>query len=239
MSFAAMGDDILAHQALGYWHFTGIATVKSCEEASYYYSRVAEKVVENWKDGPPLGRNLPKGRPSLPEKEAGGVYGTGVSGAGDPTIKANMLKGNALSTKDIVEYYSLQADSGDITAQMVVGQVYYQGAEGVSIDFTRARRYYYMAVKQMPPKESVTGKKKADTKLKSLWTFGGQAAGYLGQMYWRGEGVEANEVTARKWFEKGAEAGNGVCMYGLAVMYDEGLGGLEKVCFLVYLHLKG
>lgn len=230
MSFATLGDDVLAHQALGYWHFTGIATVKSCEEASYFYTRVAEKVVENWNDGPPMGRNLPKSRPSLPDKEAGGVYGTGVSGAGDPTIKHNMMKGNALSTKDIVEYYSLQADSGDITAQMVVGQVYYQGAEGVPIDYVKARRYFYLAVKQMPTK-GIVNKKNPDSKSKSLWTFGGQAAGYLGQIYWRGEGVEANDVTARRWFEKGAEAGNGVSLYGLAVMYDQGLGGLEQVSF--------
>ena len=41
MSFAALGGDILAEQALGYWHLSGIATLKSCEEAAFYYSRVA------------------------------------------------------------------------------------------------------------------------------------------------------------------------------------------------------
>lgn len=33
----------------------------------------------------------------------------------------------------------------------------------------------------------------------------GQAAGILGQMYWRGEGVEQNNRTAAKWFSRGVQ----------------------------------
>ncbi len=41
MSFAFLGGDILAEQALAYRHLTGIATLKSCEESAFYYLRVA------------------------------------------------------------------------------------------------------------------------------------------------------------------------------------------------------
>lgn len=48
---------------------------------------------------------------------------------------------------------------------------------------------------------------------------------FLGQMYWRGEGAPQNNATARRWFERGAEAENGMCLNGLAVMHMEGIAG--------------
>ena len=32
-----------------------------------------------------------------------------------------------------------------------------------------------------------------------------KAAAFIGQMYWRGEGVEANDIEARKWYQRSAK----------------------------------
>jgi SEL1 protein len=226
MGFAVLGGDLIAEQTLGYWHNAGVAALKSCEEAAFYYSRIGEQVVKNFRDGPPLGRTLPPFKPSLSEVEAGGLYGPGVSGPGDPNFKQSVMKtSQALSTKDIIEYYSLQADGGDAPAQLLVGQVYYQGTDGVPINYALARKYLYMAAKQLSTLKTAKGMKGMSEKR----ILGGQAASYLGQMYWRGEGVEQNNVTARKWFEKGAEVKNALSLNALGIMHEEGIAGFEKV----------
>ena len=53
------------------------------------------------------------------------------------------------------------------------------------------------------------------------------ACGFLGKMYWRGEGVPSNEIIARKWFERGISQKNAASFTGLAVMILNGAAGLE------------
>ena len=42
-TFAAHGSDTTAEMTLGYRHLLGIGTEQKCEDAIYYYQRVAEK----------------------------------------------------------------------------------------------------------------------------------------------------------------------------------------------------
>ena len=42
-TFAAHGGDTAAEMTLGYRHLLGIGTEQKCEDAVYYYQRVAEK----------------------------------------------------------------------------------------------------------------------------------------------------------------------------------------------------
>ena len=56
-----------------------------------------------------------------------------------------------------------------------------------------------------------------------------KASGYLGQMYWRGEGVEQNNATARWYFERGVKQGDGASHTGLGLMYEGGVAGLPVV----------
>ena len=42
-TFAAHGSDTAAEMTLGYRHLLGIGTEQKCEDAIYYYQRVAEK----------------------------------------------------------------------------------------------------------------------------------------------------------------------------------------------------
>jgi len=56
----------------------------------------------------------------------------------------------------------------------------------------------------------------------------GQAAGILGQMYLRGEGVEQNNKMALKWFVRGEKLNNPAALNGIGMMYMEGIG-IQKV----------
>ena len=49
------------------------------------------------------------------------------------------------------------------------------------------------------------------------------SAAYLGRMFLRGEGVKADLVMAKAWFERGAEHGDRECLNGLGIMYRDGL----------------
>lgn len=53
------------------------------------------------------------------------------------------------------------------------------------------------------------------------------AAGYLGLMYWRGEGLKQDNATARQWFEKGIEWNNPVSMNAMGMIYRDS-GDVEK-----------
>lgn len=44
-TFAAHGGDTAAEMTLGYRHLLGIGTEQKCEDAVYYYQRVAEKGI--------------------------------------------------------------------------------------------------------------------------------------------------------------------------------------------------
>lgn len=49
------------------------------------------------------------------------------------------------------------------------------------------------------------------------------AAGYLGRMYLRGEGVKQDFATAKMWFDRGAEYGEKECHNGLGIIWRDGL----------------
>ncbi|GAA6007079.1 hypothetical protein JCM11491_001501 [Sporobolomyces phaffii] len=64
----------------------------------------------------------------------------------------------------------------------------------------------------------------------------GLAAGYLGRMYLRGEGVPANARKAFLWFKRGTTRGDRESHNALGVMYRDGLGGLERNLKVALLH---
>ncbi|KAI9091006.1 hypothetical protein DFS34DRAFT_636418 [Phlyctochytrium arcticum] len=228
LSFAAYAGDTVADQALGYWYWVGIGTAKSCDDAAFYYQRVAAKAVEKYRSGPPGGLTLPLAKVRLPDLD-GGVYGHGASGAGDPNA-ANRGGGtnSALTTDDILQYYRLQADAGDPLAQLLIGRLFYLGSNSVRQNFRKAREYFQAAAAKHPGPDALRSVEVSDV-TKSAVSAASQAMAYLGQMYWRGEGVEQNNKTARVWFERGAQDGNAVCLYSLGLMHVEGIAGLSDM----------
>ena len=122
-TIAALGGDTRAQMALGYRHWAGITTPASCERALDFYRKVANKVAEevSLSGGPVVQRVR-----LLDEHENPG-YSSGIL------------------DQDLIEYYQLLAEKGDIQAQVGLGQLHYQGGRGVPLDHQRALHYFQHA----------------------------------------------------------------------------------------------
>ncbi len=104
---------------------------------------------------------------------------------------------------DLIEYYQLLADKGDVQAQVGLGQLHYQGGRGVETDHRLAMNYFTQAADAGNP----------------------VALAFLGKMHLEGsEVVEQNNDTAFLYFRKAAELGNPVGQSGLGLMYLHGSG---------------
>ncbi|XP_055373676.1 protein sel-1 homolog 1 [Condylostylus longicornis] len=177
---AAMGDNTFAQMALGYRFSFGINVPSSCEKALEYYRRVAKKVSDKitFASGPAIHRVR-----LLDEIENPGGH-----------------------ENDLVEYYQLLADKGDVQAQIALGQLYYQGGRSTPQNHEKAHDYFTQAANA------------------------GNAIGYafLGKMYLEGsEYFKADNDAAFKLFKKAAELGNPIGQSGLGLMYLLGRG-VEK-----------
>ncbi|XP_033216248.1 protein sel-1 homolog 1 isoform X2 [Belonocnema kinseyi] len=178
---AALGGDTRAQMALGYRHWAGITTPASCERALDFYRKVANKVAEevSLSGGPVVQRVR-----LLDEHENPG-YSSGIL------------------DQDLIEYYQLLADKGDIQAQVGLGQLHYQGGRGVPLDHQRALHYFQHAADAGNP----------------------VAMAFLGKIYLEGSDiVKQDNETAYKYFKKAAELGNPVGQSGLGLMYLYGRG---------------
>lgn len=58
--------------------------------------------------------------------------------------------------------------------------------------------------------------------------YAAPAAGYLGRMYLRGEGVKQDAVMAKMWLERGAEYGDKESHNGLGIIWRDGLVDSRK-----------
>ncbi|XP_060082455.1 protein sel-1 homolog 1-like [Ylistrum balloti] len=181
-TFASLGGDPLAQMALGYRYWAGIGVEMKCETALTYYKKVATTVAD------------------------------AVTVSGGPVIQRVRLQDeventnsgqSALMDDDLLQYYHFLADKGDVQAQVVLGQLYYQGGRGVGINHERALHYFLMAG------ESANA----------------NAYAFLGKMYSEGSpAIKQNNQTAIQFFRQAAEKGNPVGQTGLGVMYMYGKG---------------
>ncbi|KAH8278999.1 hypothetical protein KR018_012152 [Drosophila ironensis] len=176
-TLAALGDHTLAQMALGYRYLYGINVPISCEKALIQYKRVAKKVASKvtFANGPVVHRVR-----LLDELENPGSHET-----------------------EIVDYYQLLADKGDVQSQVGLGQLYYQGGKAIQQDHQKALEYFTQAANA------------------------GNAIGFafLGKLYLEGsEQIKADNDTAFKYFTKATEMGDPVGQSGLGLMYLKGLG---------------
>ncbi|KAH8347219.1 hypothetical protein KR059_006808 [Drosophila kikkawai] len=176
-TLAALGDNTLAQMAMGYRYLYGINVPISCEKALIQYKRVAKKVASKitFANGPIVHRVR-----LLDELENPGSHET-----------------------EIVDYYQLLADKGDVQSQVGLGQLYYQGGKAIQQDHQKALEYFTQAANA------------------------GNAIGFafLGKLYLEGsEQIKADNDTAFKYFSKASEMGDPVGQSGLGLMYLKGLG---------------
>ncbi|PPQ88450.1 hypothetical protein CVT25_011576 [Psilocybe cyanescens] len=241
-TFAANGGDKGAQMALGYRYWSGIGTLESCDRALSWYGSAAEQAMAKFMSGPPGGRTLPQTATRLSDLN-GGIFGPGASVASTginaqrPAIKAGVARASGETWEDVLEYYLFNAERGEIDFAYRLGKIFYQGSiyatpggiasgsEGVGAiprNYRLARRYFLLIARQLwphdPPNTTQIKDEKRPVNHATL------AAGYLGRMYLRGEGVAVDYALAKAWFERGAEHGDRECHNGLGIMYRDGLG---------------
>nr|XP_026498940.1 protein sel-1 homolog 1 isoform X1 [Vanessa tameamea]XP_026498941.1 protein sel-1 homolog 1 isoform X1 [Vanessa tameamea] len=179
-TLGALGDSDYAQMALAYRHWAGATLPGSCPRAMELYMKVAHKVAAQ------------------------------VSLSGGPAVQRVRLmdeadgagSGAALDT-DLIEYYQLLAERGDVQAQVGLGQLHFQGGRGVTLDLNKALHYFQQAAK----------------------TGNAVANAFLGKIYLEGgDGIKADNDTALRYFRKAAELNNPVGQSGLGIMYLQGRG---------------
>uniref|UniRef100_A0A336JY00 CSON002933 protein n=1 Tax=Culicoides sonorensis TaxID=179676 RepID=A0A336JY00_CULSO len=183
-TFAALGDNTWAQMAMGYRYWGGIGVPNSCEQALEFYQRVAKKVASEvtFSGGTALNRIR-----LLDEVENSG-------------------SSSGILDNDLIDYYQLLADKGDVQAQVGLGQLHYQGGRGVPLDHQKALHYFQQAAN----------------------AGNAIAMAFLGKMYLEGsEHIKADNDTAFKYFKRAADLGNPVGQSGLGVMYLQGKGVLK------------
>ncbi|KAK3330096.1 hypothetical protein B0H66DRAFT_542776 [Apodospora peruviana] len=219
-TFAANQGHTRAEMAVAHRHYTGIATQKSCHAAVKYYKPVADKAIEWYRSGPPGGMGWISEAYRIVD-ESGGVYGEGasVSSAGINAVKAHPNSDAYASIEDIIEYLDLLSQKGDFKATFNLGRIYYEGRRGLPRDLDLARSYFLMVTQKFWKKNRIVDNFKPELDKTAC-----KAAGYLGRMYLRGEGVEQNFKNAKFWFDRGMSHSDAQSAYGLGLMLLNGYG---------------
>jgi SEL1 protein len=176
-TFAALGGDSMAQMTLGYRYSSGISVVNSCEMALNFYSKVAASVAGKISTNS-VGAVVHRIRLYDEEEKISG-------------------QNQAMLDDDLVQYYQLLADRGDIQAQYGLGLLHYQGARGLSIQYDKALHYF---------------KKAADA-------GNNYAMAYLGKLYFEGGAtIKQDNVTALRFFKMAADKGNPIGQAGMGLM---------------------
>uniref|UniRef100_A0A182Y7P1 Extracellular protein sel-1 n=1 Tax=Anopheles stephensi TaxID=30069 RepID=A0A182Y7P1_ANOST len=180
-TLAAAGENSWAQMALGYRYWAGVGVPNSCETALEYYRKVATKVASQV---------------------------TFSGGAAVHRIRLldevdNSGPSSGILDNDLIDYYQLLADKGDVQAQVGLGQLHYQGGRGIPLDHQRALQYFSQAAN----------------------AGNAVAMAFLGKIYLEGsDNIKADNETAFKYFRKAADLGNPVGQSGLGIMYLHGKG---------------
>lgn len=150
--------------------------------------------------------------------------------------------------EDLLEYHVYLAEHGDVRSMLFLAQVYYRGsiysvgdaAGAVRRDYQRSLQWLFRVAREVWPRKANEvhlggptgytanpGDKGEDVRLKvddSMLVQAGSAAGMIGQMYLRGEGVKQDFTRAWVWFSRGQSTGDAESYNGLGVMLRDGLG---------------
>jgi SEL1 protein len=224
-TFAAEQGNERSQMVLGYRHHVGIGTPKSCNTALKNYRLVARRAIQHLRSGPPGGTALQKVSFRISDDE-GGIYGEGasVSSSGH-----NARHGSGSSTEgaasydDIIEWLHVESKKGDKKATLQLGKIHYEGVKGRAPEYQKAKRFF-LEVARLKWTANNQEKKEVTAMQEKL---AARAAGYLGRMYLRGEGVNQDLQLARFWFKRGVAFGDSLSQHHLGLMHLEGLG-VEK-----------
>jgi SEL1 protein len=223
--FAALGGDTKSQMTVAYRHHTGVGTPRNCDEAAYWYKEVAGKAVAFSRSGPPGGQALQRDVFRIAD-ENGGVYGEGASvvSSGVFANKAGPNSDQHAAFDDVLEYLDLMSRKGDVKATFSLGRLHYEGSRTMKRNLRTARSYFMKVARKYWAKDgSIVTEDSATGKIAA------KAAGYVGRMFLRGEGMEQSFDKALTWFRRGLANGDALCEYELGLMYLEGLGVRKDV----------
>ena len=182
-TFGALGGDPNAQQALGYRYWSSINVVSSCEVALSHYRKVATTVA-NRISANSVGTIVHRIRLYDEEEKVSG-------------------QSQVMLDDDLVQYYQLLADRGDIQAQYGLGLLHYQGARGLNMQYDKAFHYFSRAAE----------------------SGNNYAMAYLGKLYLEGgPQVKQDNATAMRYFKMAADKGNPIGQAGLGTIYFYGSG---------------
>lgn len=231
-TFAAMQGDARAEMATAFRHYTGIGTTKSCETAVKYYKNVADKAIAWYRSGPPGGMAWVNQGWRISD-DSGGIYGEGASASssGMNAYKSSPESNANAAIDDVIEYLDLMSQKGDSKASYNLGRIYYEGQRGLDRNIDLARRYFFIVASRYWKKDGriLENHKPGIEKIVS------KAAGFLGRMYLRGDGVPQSFERAKIWFERGVAHADAQSQHGLGLMCLKGHGVKENVKFAMEL----
>ncbi|KJZ77453.1 hypothetical protein HIM_03177 [Hirsutella minnesotensis 3608] len=225
-SFAAIRGDTRAEMATAFRHHGGIGASKECETAVKYYKRVADKAINWYRSGPPGGMAWVQQGWRIADDD-GGVYGEGasVTSSGINSRKSSPHSDAHAAIGDVIEYLDLVSQKGDSKASYNLGRIYYEGQRGLEKDFELARKYFLLAASKYWKRDN----RISETYTKETEKMAAKAAGFIGRMFLRGDGVSQNFERAKVWFERGVKLGDAQSQYGRGLMLLNGYGGKQNI----------
>jgi SEL1 protein len=152
--------------------------------------------------------------------ETGGVYGEGASAVSSGQYGKSTTAHADGSLDDVVEYMDLQARKGDPRASFNLAKLNYDGSRTSKQDLPAAKKRFLELARMYWTKE---GKIRPNVPA-ATERLASKAAGYLGRMFLRGEGMPQSYDIAKTWFKRGIDHGDAMSQYLMGLMYLEGLG---------------
>ncbi|PQE03262.1 ubiquitin- ligase sel1 ubx2 protein [Rutstroemia sp. NJR-2017a BBW] len=220
-TFAAEGGDTRSAMTVAFRYHSGIGVARNCDMGVKYYKNVAQKAIEWHRSGPPGGMAYVQDSFHLADNE-GGIYGEGASfsSAGNNALRGGPSSDAHAALDDVLEYLDLMSRKGDFKATFSLGRIHYDGQKGLARNMKDAKRYFMKVAKLYWTRNGqIIGADKP-----GLEKIATKCAGYLGQMFLRGEGVDQSFEKAQTWFQRGIKSGDSGSQYGMGLMYLEGLG---------------
>ncbi|KND91269.1 Protein sel-1 [Tolypocladium ophioglossoides CBS 100239] len=148
-----------------------------------------------------------------------------VSSSGINARKASPPSDAHASINDVIEYLDLVSQKGDSKASFNLGRIYYEGQRGLDRDYDQARKYFFLVASRYWKR----GNRIAESYTKEIEKMAGKAAGYIGRMYLRGDGVVQNFERAKIWFDRGITLADAQSQYGRGLMLLNGYGDKENL----------
>lgn len=223
-SFAADGGNIRSEMAMAYRHYAGISTPQNCDIAVRYYQTVADKAIHYIRGGPPGGHATVKEAYRIADAE-GGVYGEGASvySSGIYAKQGGPSSDTWASFEDVMEYLDFLSRKGDLKARFSIAKFMYDGHRSMKRDL-KAAKQQFMDIARLYWNSN--GKVKTDVS-HTAEKVATRAAGYLGRMFVRGEGVPQSFKIAQTWLKRGIGNGDALSQYYMGLLHLHGLG-VEK-----------